>query len=182
MLHDSRFFFHDLLRRRCNICCFFRFDDDNTITVTDDDITGADDFSSKRNDRIDFSRAIFIRTIGNRSFSIYREIHSRYFVGITDSSIYDDTGKAPFLTIGNHQFSKDSTVRIAAGINDDDITRLCHIHSHMEHQIIAFRYFDCKRRSQQRSLVQWADIRPHCRCTVHAVINIGYRHSLKCFY
>ena len=154
----------------------------NTITVTDDDITGADDFSSKGNDRIDFSRAIFIRAIGNRCFSVYREIHSRYFIGITDSSIYDDTGQAPFLTIGNHQLPKDSTVRIAAGINDDDIARLCHIHSSMEHQIIPFRYFNGKRRSQQRSLIQRTDIRPNGCRAVHAVINIGYRHSLERFY
>ena len=36
VFHNPCFFFHDLPRRRCNICRFFRFDDDDTITVTDD--------------------------------------------------------------------------------------------------------------------------------------------------
>ena len=107
-------------------------------------------------------------------------LHSCQASPVPDGTVADNAFDSPALAVGRHQLTENSPVRKASGIDHNDITGLCQVHSGMEHQVVPLGYPHGKRCTQQLALVAYRLNRRIYRChTVHVVIDIGHRHILE---
>ena len=110
----------------------FRWHNDDTISVTNDNITGVYDNTTTGNGHIDFTRSIFEGTFRHDATSINGHIQFFQISFIAYGAINDDPSNTQRLAFRHHDIATKGIGDITIAINDDNVAWLSHCDGFMQ--------------------------------------------------